>query len=56
MRSRPRFIIALAAAVITFATLSVFAKPFYSYGRTHHSCWYDQKDDHKQSDSTKTNY
>jgi hypothetical protein len=56
MRSRPRFIIALAAAVITFATLSVFAKPFYSYNRTYSSCWYDHKENHEQSDSLKTNY
>ena len=56
MRPQFRFLIALAAAIITFATLTVFAKPFYSYDRSHHGCWYNDKNDHERTDTTKTDY
>lgn len=52
MRSVSRFIIGLIAAMTTFATLSLFAKPFYAYNKTSHYCWGANKDTTEQKDKT----
>jgi hypothetical protein len=54
MQQRSRFLIGLITAVITFITLSVFAKPYYAYGKRNHHCWHREQDSHLQSDSAKT--
>lgn len=56
MRPGVRFGIGLIAAAVTFTALTVFAKPYYEYGSKNHHCWYDDGKDHKQADSTKTDY
>jgi hypothetical protein len=55
-RRRSGFFIGLITAVITFATLSVFAKPYYAYGKRNHHCWYKEQRTQTQSDSAKTVY
>lgn len=55
MRPGVRIGIGLICAAITFTALTVFAKP-YQYNAKYHHCWYEGQSDHKQADSTKTDY
>ncbi|WP_158638337.1 hypothetical protein [Panacibacter ginsenosidivorans] len=55
MQRRSGLLIGLITAVITFATLTVFAKPYYAYGKRNHNCWHKEQSTHTQSDSAKNN-